>query len=117
MVLATCFWLSCSAPETPPELPPGIVGTWRTGDPRFEGRFLELRPVAIRFGTGQPGAVAYPVTSVDERLESTGSRLTVGYSPAPETKHFLTLIWRKAEGVLELENRPGIEWRRLDDGP
>ncbi len=50
-VLACCFAVCACEPKSE-SLPPGMLGVWRSEEPRYRDRYFELRDESVIFGTG-----------------------------------------------------------------
>jgi hypothetical protein len=75
-IAATAAGCSRSSTDTVPD---SLLGVWTTPDPRYAGRFLDLRPHSVTFGLGEDGQSVYPVSYVEWTSERGESVFTVHY--------------------------------------
>ena len=70
------------------ELPAELYGVWRTDEPRYADRFIELAAGEIVFGTGGGDSSQHAITSVEaEATPAGGHRLSATRfrGPAPQS--------------------------------
>jgi hypothetical protein len=108
---ATLAVVACS--RGPSTLPPELLGTWQTSAPQYDGRYLELRPQLIIFGTGSGAPEEHALANVEVRSAGLGTtHYTIHYRA--EDGAILTLELDHSAGppdTLRLSNRD-FDWHK-----
>ena len=96
------------------ELPAELYGVWRTDEPRYADRFIELGAQEIVFGTGGQESSRYTITSVDAETTLAGAKYTIEYqSIGDDSSSSVSLLTEHRDGLaLRLHNQPSFSWRR-----
>jgi len=97
-------------------IPDNLVGVWRTDDPRYRGRSLELAKDSAVIGTGTDKPSIELIDSVTIRPASEETTYSIQCRTADGTRHLLTLSFRaNGDGEVRLLHPQNIVWkRRLD---
>lgn len=96
------------------ELPPELYGVWRTDEPRYADRFIELTAQQIVFGLGGQESSRHFITSVDTEATLAGARYTIEYRATEDDSiSSVSLLTEHRDGLaLRLHNQPSFRWRR-----
>ena len=99
------------APWVPRTVPEEILGVWLTTDSAYEGRALEFQPHALSFRGGDGGMQA--VRRVRRDVEGARIRYLIEYEAGggPAT---LSFTYAPGPGVIKLDSRPTVLWRRFN---
>ena len=116
LLLPLLLWLAgCDqAAQTTTTLPRQMAGTWRTDEPKYDGRYMKLDGDRITFGMG--GTAADKVELV-ERVSMTPqdnpTDFTVKLKMPDGTPDSINLQYsEKFGGELRLKSQPKIVWTR-----
>ena len=105
-VLAGC------GPERTKTVPDELVGVWRTTDPKYADRFLELTKTTISFGTGGQDSYTRTVVAVEKRRGNGDTLYTVVYVD-PQGEYKFSLYYEAVGGgLIRYKNQKGIAWTR-----
>jgi hypothetical protein len=97
-------------------IPDSLVGVWRTDDPRYRGRSLELGKDSAVIGTGGDKPSMESVESVKIRPAGEETTYSINCRAADGTQHLLTLRFNPSrDGEIRLSHPDGIVWRRRPD--
>ncbi|MBP7146215.1 MAG: hypothetical protein KBD01_01635 [Acidobacteria bacterium] len=97
------------------QAPLRLIGTWRTDDPRYSGRYLKIAQNRIVFGGELGLAESHLITGVGIEPAKGGTAYTLSYLSAGGDPYEFRLIYRTdKEGlaVLTFANQPGMRWLR-----
>ena len=97
-------------------IPNDLVGVWRTEDPRYRDRSLELGKANAVIGTGADKPSIESVESV--KIQSAGEETTysIDCRSGDGTRHLLTLRFTpNAGGEIRLSHPQNVVWKRRPD--
>lgn len=102
--------------QEPPSQEVGVTrdlyGRWTTGDPRYEGRYLEITESEIVFGQGADGEARYKIAGVQlDRARDGRWRYRVHYYVDDTLREQLEVAILSAPGELQLETLPDVRWQ------
>jgi hypothetical protein len=99
----------------PSLVPRELIGTWRTSDPRYEGRSFEIGYVSINFGTGNGTVSTGFINNVEGVKELFRTLYTIGYTQ--EGKQIqVTFYYDLSKGrKIYFKNQPGVLWVKDKD--
>jgi hypothetical protein len=95
----------------PDTVPAELVGSWRTDDPRYKGRYLELTPDALILRASAREGTEYAVRRVQRRQIAQGSQYVLTAYSERSGEYSLTLEYREAEHTIALGNPAHVLWR------
>jgi hypothetical protein len=94
-------------------VPDSLLGVWTTPDPRYAGRFLDLRPHSVTFGLGEDGQSMYPVSSVEWTSEQGQSVFTIYYEAEDGSETAMSFYHAPFDGILVFKNQLQTYWRKI----
>jgi hypothetical protein len=103
-------------PPKPSPLPDELVGVWKTSDPKYSDRYLDLSKASIIFGTGKETIDANFISNV-EKLPGDGAILyTVHFHhlEGPEDKVSFYYAARN-DGIIWFKNQGHVVWSKEKD--
>ena len=104
--------LGCRSERTT-TVPNELVGVWKTSEPRYADRFLELTTTSIVFGAGEGAADIRPISGVQKVREQGGLLYTVLYANAEGREATFSFYYDPAPpGTIRLKNQRSFEWTR-----
>lgn len=110
-VLAVALLVACLEPASV-SLPPEVLGTWVTAEPVYAGRYLELRPDTVIFGTGEVEPVRGQITFIGHQYVSGTSRYDIDYMTSDGAELQVVIYYLPVERTVELKSRPGVRWKK-----
>lgn len=100
-------------------LPPEVLGSWKTDDPRYAGREFRLGPAMLTLQTG-PGLediMRYPIREVEARIVADTTRYLVRYNADGVDAEFGFSHVRTTDQIV-FEHQSELRWHRLQSpGP
>lgn len=93
-------------------VPDVLLGVWTTADPRYEGRFFELRPHSVVFGLGVDSQVVHHVSSVEWASKAGQSVFTVHYQDEDGGEYSVTLYQAPFDEILVFKHQLQTHWFR-----
>ena len=97
-------------------IPENLVGVWRTDDPRYRGRSLELSKDIAVIGIGGEKPSIESVEWVKTQATSEETTYSIQCRTADGTKDLLTLSFSpKGDGEIRLNHPQSIVWKRRPD--
>jgi hypothetical protein len=112
LVLVAIFAISVMWLRWPksPNVPDELVGTWRTSDPRYADRSLDIDTVTISFGTGPGTAATGFIQKVEGVPEGSRTLFTITYVEDGQ-EELCSFYYRPANGkTIVFKNQPDINW-------
>jgi len=103
-LVAALLWSCAGESEA---LPAGLLGVWESHALAYAGRYFELRPTQVIFGTGGHRLSMHPIEFVHSEAVAEGGRLyTLRYRGDDGDSRELRLLFRDAPGrTLRFSNR------------
>ena len=110
MLLASCLAGCAGQPLT--ALPPQLLGEWRTGEGRYQGRFMRVETDRITFGMGGAGPDKLErIQDVRAFKADSGQEFRINLLAADGSPDPLVLDFSQANGgELHLKSQPQIIW-------
>jgi hypothetical protein len=93
-------------------IPSELIGIWRTSDPRYGDRYIEIDPVSISFGTGNATLTNGFVKHVEVIPERSRTLYTISYTNNDETGQCSFYYIEEKERTIYLKNQSGIAWTK-----
>jgi hypothetical protein len=98
-------------------IPDDLVGVWRTDDPRYRDRTLELGKANAVIGVGADKPSIESVESVKIQPAGEDTNYSIDCRGGDGTRHLLTLRFSpNAGGEIRLSHPPNVVWKRRPDG-
>ena len=103
------------------DVPPYLVGLWRTDTPGYEDRYLQFTPRNVIFGTGGYEGESYIVAEVEVSPVDEGpqggaggrSLLTFRYMKADKLEYSLSFYYEpKPTETITFKNQETLKWTR-----
>lgn len=96
-------------------VPGELIGVWETPADGYQGRFLEIRPGVLRFGSAADESVSYTVVGAVREEAEFGFAWAIVYQDAdyPATdsdQSRLHLVYDASVKALRLKHRSQITW-------
>ncbi len=116
IVLTLCLLTTCAClldgSEVIP-MPAGLIGTWRTTDPDYAGRFFTLTDVQLLIGTGEARPERYRIVTVVRLQDEVGFLHTIEYVDGDGQQYHMALYYdTSGNGRVRLKNQPNMTWRK-----
>lgn len=100
------------------EVPPELLGVWRTDAPGYQDRFMEIRPREIIFGTGPGSADIHTINGLRRRAAPGHIDFTIFYDNVEGQEYEFSIIFEYSEGgQITLTNQRNMVWRRRPVSP
>jgi hypothetical protein len=109
-LLALLIWSVWFAPK-PQEVPRELQGTWRSQDPRYSERSLEISPITVSFGTGEGKCISGLIRHVNVEHEGADALVTIQYS-GDDGEQTVALQYDENKQALRLKNQPSVTWQK-----
>src|SRR3974390_281158 len=112
MLMALSLSLAACAGQRLTALPPQLLGEWRTGEGRYQGRFMRVETDRITFGMGGAGPDKLErIQDVRAFKADSGQEFRINLVAADGSPDPLILDFSKANGgELHLKSQPQIIW-------
>ncbi len=112
VTLAT--WATRRHPVVPTKLvPTELVGVWRTANPRYADRFLEITATSIFFQIEDGKVDGHPIVAVDESPGAGAISYTISYRDQDGQRRRVAIDYdSRRAGVIRLKHQQQIEWTR-----
>lgn len=112
LALLALLTLTGCEPQQPQALPDQMIGEWRTGEPRFQGRFMKLETGQITFGLGgiAPDRVEH-IEKVSAASNKNPFEYTIRLKTVDGATDSIVLQFSPQNGgELRLKSQPKIVW-------
>jgi hypothetical protein len=97
-------------------IPENLFGVWRTDDPRYRGRSIQLGKDNVVIGTGDDKPSIELVESVRIRPAGEDTTYSIHCRTTDGTQHLLTLSFNpNGDGEIRLSHPQNIVWKRRPD--
>lgn len=117
LLLVAVAWIVLDSEPEAEQLamvPKHLRGEWRTEDPSYAGRALELDAMTLAIDLGAAGdEERHPITGVEWSQLPDEIWYRVFYTDAGEPEE-MTLRFVPTKDVLLLKTRPGVVWERAE---
>ena len=95
------------------EVPPELLGVWRTEAPDYRDRFMEIRLTEIVFGTGAGTSDTYPINGLRREEDAGHIEYTIYYDNEEGQEYAFTIHFEyEGGGQIKLPNQRDMVWRR-----
>lgn len=109
-LLAAAF--ACQS-TTGPTAPSDLVGVWKTSDPKYAGRFFEIKRDVVIFGTGEGNADIHTIFKIEKVREAAGILYTIFYVNRDGRQDGFSFYYDPANrGVIRLKHQRTIAWMK-----
>jgi hypothetical protein len=122
-LIVLLVWLSSPGMTeigTPVPLPPHLVGVWRTSEPKYADRFVEISDHTVVFGTGGGTRTIHAISHVSFVDERGRLLYTVWYWDGPPDDRVgqtLSFYYDPEPRVIRLKNQQDIAWVNVGRPP
>ena len=106
-LIATGRWF-----RGPAEIPPDLIGVWRTGAPSYADRPFQVTDSTLVLHTGGSDSTVNAITGVRSRRAAEGAEYTIEYQVEGEAFLFSFTLTGGADPVIRFKNQPHMEWRK-----
>ena len=95
-------------------IPPELIGTWETADPRYEERSFELTTDRIILALGEDGKKSYLIERFEKSQEFRATTYTLTYTNLVEGASDTVAFYYEPRdgGVIRFKNQQKIEWKK-----
>lgn len=94
-------------------LPAGLIGVWKSSDPRYAGRFLQFSHDRVTFGTGKGSVSIHTITKIVRMPQADTFHYTITYVNEEGQNYRLAFVYDPARGgVIWFKNQSDILWRK-----
>jgi len=95
----------------PQKVPPELQAVWRTDNPNYSDRTLEISAITVTFGTGEGTSSTGFIRHIDFKPAGPESLYTITYA-GNDGNQTLSVRYDPMKQVLHLNNQPSIEWKK-----
>jgi hypothetical protein len=95
----------------PEQVPPELQGVWRTSDPKYSGRSLEISSAHLNIATGEGTSASGFIRHVKIEHPGVESLVTITYENA-EGENNLSLLYDPNTQSIHFRNQPAITWTK-----
>ncbi|MBN2124291.1 MAG: hypothetical protein JW821_08355 [Deltaproteobacteria bacterium] len=115
--LAVTLFLGCNLFKDK-DLPPDILGTWVTDEPRYRDCRLEFREGLVIFSQGINYISTNSITDVDRAEEKGQPLYTVDYEDREGQEYHLSFYYGGPPGgkFIRFKNQDQFEWKKQPPG-
>jgi hypothetical protein len=110
LVLLALSWRSGGPKRTEVGLTSELAGVWRTEDPRYADRFLEIRANEVVFGQGDQGRARHRIAGIYLEQTPEGPPVYVLRYRLDAAEPTGELRVRVDHGVLRIASQPNVAW-------
>ncbi len=101
------FGFQCGKNNTAPD---PLIGVWKTSDPTYADRFLEIDRSTITFGIGEGKIDTHSITNINVEK---GNLYTIHYKNQEGQRFKCSFIYHPAgQGVITFKNQNQIVWTK-----
>ena len=110
--VAIAIWLNAQREY---QLPGELAGEWRTTDPRYADRSMELSRGYVTLGVGDGKATMGFIQEVSASQEKGNTLYTIIYK-GDEGIGRIYLYYSSSHGeTIQFKNQPGVVWKKVPD--
>ncbi len=102
-----------SAEPGPAIVPPAVLGTWESDDPRYAGRLLQITPSAIVWDQGDDTELAAKILACETVGTESYDQVHFTYGESFEESRTTAFIFDGMDSLFPV-NRREVEWKRVD---
>ena len=109
--MLTLLLLGVTLVPKPDQVPAELQGVWKTSDPKYSGRSLEISSVHLNISTGEGTSTSGFIRQVKIEHPGTESLVTITYQSA-EGESSLAILYDPNTQSIHFENQPAITWMK-----
>jgi len=114
LIVTACLLTVISCSESMP-FPQELSGTWRSHDPSYEDRYLQISEEQLVLGTGEGLPNIFYIKDFRRQTAGDGVEWTFYCEiNRGETFELTILYFPGPEAVLQFKNTPGVHWYKLE---
>src|SRR5580704_16558626 len=114
-IVAWGIFLVCQHWPKPANIPAELMGVWRTSDPNYAGRSIEIDLVSVNFGAGDGRSSTRFVEKIDGVSDGGGTVYTISYV-TEGVENQCSFYYSEQKGkTIVFRNQPGIPWSKVKD--
>ncbi|HYL68453.1 MAG TPA: hypothetical protein VEX69_04745 [Candidatus Limnocylindria bacterium] len=98
--------------QKPRHVPQELIGTWRSSDPRYTDRSLEIDGYTINFGTGNGTVAVGFVRKVDVVPDHNRMLYTISYVEEGKDEQCFLYYTSGEQKKIFFKNQPTVAWIR-----
>ena len=110
-ILLALLILGVTASPKPDQVPPELQGVWKTNDPRYNDRSLEISAVHLSLGTGEGTSTSGFIRHVKIEHPGGESLIVITYTNS-DGENTLSLLYDASAQVIHLKSQPAIAWTK-----
>ena len=95
----------------PDQVPAELQGVWKTSDPKYSGRSLEISSVHLNISTGEGTSTSGFIRQVKIEHPGTESLVTITYQSA-EGESSLSILYDPNTQSSHFKSQPAITWTK-----
>ncbi len=112
-LLALLFSHAGCQAEAVNDVPEDLLGTWTTGAPRYDDRYLKFTSDSVIVGTGEYTSDTYIVVDIKKETEKFRTLYTVSYKKPGGANYKLTFYYDADDGgLLTFKHQEHLIWER-----
>ena len=112
-LLALLFSHAGCQAEAVTDIPEYLIGTWTTGAPQYDDRYLQFTSNHVMFGTGEYTYDTFIVVDIKKETEKFRTLYTVSYMEPSGAKYKLRFYYDADNGgLLTFKNQAHLIWAR-----
>lgn len=108
LVVISVFYVTRRSSNVPPEL----IGVWKTTSPEYTDRFLEIQEVTISFGTGDAKELTGFIKDIQAIPENDRIMYTITYSSNGQDQKVSFSFAPNEHNTLRFKNQENVVWSR-----
>lgn len=112
-LLALLFSHAGCQAEAVTDIPEYLIGTWTTGAPQYDDRYLQFSSNHVMFGTGEYTYDTFTVVDIKKETEKFRTLYTVSYKEPGGARYKLRFYYDADDGgLLTFKNQAHLIWAR-----
>ena len=109
--MLTLLLLGVTLVPKPDQVPAELQGVWKTSEPKYSGRSLEISAVHLNMSTGEGTAAGGFIRHVKIEHPGAESLVTITYENA-EGENSLSILYDPNTQSIHFKNQPAITWTK-----
>jgi len=109
--LLTLLILGVTVVPKPEQVPAELQGVWKTNDPKYSDRSLEISSVHLNLGTGEGTSTTGFIRHVKIENPGADSLVVITYTNS-DGENTLYLLYDATTQAIHFKNQPGVAWRK-----
>jgi hypothetical protein len=114
-IILCCVFVLCHIWQKPLIVPRELIGTWKTTDPRYADRYLEIDGHTIDFYTGKGTGTTGFIQKIDAVSQGSRTLYTIFYVQDGQDEQCSFYVALERQDTIYLQNQPGIAWTKDND--